>query len=308
MKTKRLAEFLSVFSEVAREGSFSGAARRRGVTPSSVIRQIDTLEASLDANLFLRSTRSLTLTDTGQALLIRARRILGELDDARQEIIAMKDDVDGLLRIACFPTFGRRYVIPVASSLLARYSRLRIDLDLTEHYVDPEAERLDAIICLGEPVDSRLAASRIATETRLLCASPDYLARRPAPSSTKELQDHCLLDNVHGVDLLGWSTVLGAPIKALAIQAVFCCDDIDTLRAAAVAGIGVGYLPDWVVGEDIAAGRLVRILPESAGDPARQTGIYLLHALRQPSTALRVFSDELCRKIGNPPDWASAGP
>ncbi|TKI06592.1 LysR family transcriptional regulator [Martelella alba] len=303
MDNQRLAEFLSVFNEVAREGSFSGAARRRGVTPSSVIRQIDALEASLGATLFIRSTRSLVLTDIGQALLVRARRILGELEDARREITDMQDDVAGSLRIASVPAFGRYYVLPVVSRLLARYSRLRIELDLTERPIDPVDGRLDAAICIGEPGEGGPAAARIAVETRMLCASPSYLARHSAPSSPEELAEHCLLDRMHGVDLLGWASILGAPLAERPVLSVFSCDDIDTLRAAAVAGVGIGYLPDWAVGADIAGGRLVRLMPEYSGQFSRRRGIYLLRAPLPPSGPLRVFTDALRRSIGNPPSW-----
>ena len=117
MQSEKFAEFLGVFVDVAREGSFSGAGRRRGLTPSSIGRQIDMLEEHLESPLFLRSTRLLTLTDAGEALLIRARQILDALADAQQELASMKGEVTGILRVACFPTFGKRYVLPVMGQL-----------------------------------------------------------------------------------------------------------------------------------------------------------------------------------------------
>lgn len=293
MLNERFAEFLGVFSDVARDGSFSGAARRRGITPSSVARQIDALEAQLDTPLFLRSTRLLTLTDAGQVLLLRARRVLDELDDVQQEIASMKGSISGVLRVACFPTFGKRYVIPVVAALSAQYPGLRIELDLTERLADPVAERLDIVIRIGNLADSTLIATRIATQRRVLCASPAYLAAMGTPAGVAELYRHRLLDKLHGTDLLGWSDVIGHPLEHGNLQVAFRCDDFDGLRLAALEGLGIGCLPDWVVGADIRAGNLVQVLPGQAKDARLQTGIHLMRVLAEPAAKVRVFIEAL---------------
>jgi DNA-binding transcriptional LysR family regulator len=307
MQTERFAEYLSVFVDVAREASFSGAGRRRGITPSSIARQIDALEAHLDTALFLRSTRALTLTDAGQTLLVRARRVLDELDDAQQEIASMKGEIRGVLRVACFPTFGKRFVIPVVSALARKYPRLRVELDLTERLADPVAERLDAVIRIGELADSSLIATRIATQRKLLCASASYLEPTPRLADAADLTGHRLIDKLHGADLLGWADVLGRPIEPRSDSAVFRCDDFDALRLAALEGFGIALLPDWVVGEDIRAGRLVHVLPRVSEAPRLQTGIHVLRALAQPAAKLRVFVEALEEFIGTPPVWNCAG-
>jgi DNA-binding transcriptional LysR family regulator len=303
MLTDRFAEYLGIFTDVARESSFSAAARRRGITPSSVARQIDALEAHLDAALFLRSTRVLTLTECGQALLIRARRVLDELDDAQQEIASMKGEVQGVLRIACFPTFGRRYVIPVAAELATRHPSLRVELDLTERLADPVAERLDAVIRIGSLADSNLVATRIAKQTRILCASPAYMQRADVSLSTADdLRAHRLIDKLHGNDLLGWSDLLGQPPGA--DQTVFRCDDFEAMCLAVSAGMGIALLPDWVAGPAIKDGRLVQLLPELSAFSRMQTDIHVLRALAQPAVKLRVFIDALRQHIGAPEIWA----
>ncbi|WP_296948973.1 LysR family transcriptional regulator [uncultured Massilia sp.] len=305
MLTDRFAEYLGIFADVARECSFSGAARRRGITPSSVARQIDALEAHLDTALFLRSTRMLTLTESGEALLVRARRVLDELDDAQQEIASMKGEVQGVLRIACFPTFGRRYVIPVVAGLAERHPALRVELDLTERLADPVAERLDAVIRIGSLADSTLIATRIARQTRLLCASPAYLARRGMPACVPEqLRAHCLIDKLHGNDLLGWADLLGQPIGGG--QAVFRCDDFEAMFLAVSAGMGIALLPDWVAGPAIQEGKLVHLAPESCTLPCMRTDIHLLRALARPAVKLRTFIDALKAHIGAPECWAVA--
>ena len=303
MQSEKFAEFLGVFADVAREGSFSGAGRRRGRTPSSIGRQIDTLEAHLDTPLFLRSTRLLTLTDAGQALLVRARQILDSLDDAQQELASMKGAVTGILRVACFATFGKRYVMPVMGELARRYPELRLELDLTERLADPVAERLDLVIRIGDMADSALIGTRIATQTRVLCASPCYLQRAGRPAAVAELAAHCLIDKLHGADLLGWSDVLGQPARASGTHPVFACDDFEAMRLAAREGLGIGYLPDWVVGPDIKAGHLVQLIPQWSSQAAARTGIHALRALRQPPARVTVFLDALRAHIGFPPNW-----
>jgi len=303
MLADRFAEYLGIFADVARESSFSGAARRRGITPSSVARQIDALEAHLDTALFLRSTRVLTLTEPGQALLIRARRILDELDDAQQEIASMKGEVRGLLRIACFPTFGRRHVIPVIARLAEQHPALQVELDLTERLADPVADRLDAVIRIGELADSTLIGTRIARQTRVLCASPAYLQRsRAALGATDDLRAHRLIDKLHGNDLLRWSDLLGEPLGPG--QAVFRCDDFEAMLLAVEAGMGIALLPDWVAGPAIQQGRLLHVLPQLSAQPCMQTEIHVLRALAQPAVKLRTFIDALKQHIGAPEHWS----
>lgn len=304
MQSEKFAEFLGVFVDVARESSFSAAGRRRGRTPSSIGRQIDALEAHLDTPLFLRSTRHLTLTDAGEALLIRARQILDSLVDVQQELASMKGEVTGILRVACYPTFGKRYVLPVMGELSRQHPELRLELDLTERLADPVAERLDLVIRIGDMSDSTLIGSRIASQTRVLCASPAYLAQQGTPDSLAGLAAHPLIDKLHGSDLLGWADVLGHPTRAGSTAPLFGCDDFEGMRLAAVEGMGIAYLPDWVVGEDIKAGKLQLLFPAWSAQPQAVTGIYALRALRHPPARVTVFLDALRAYIGNPAIWS----
>lgn len=305
MQSEKFAEFLGVFVDVARENSFSGAGRRRGRTPSSVGRQIDALETYLETPLFLRSTRHLTLTDAGEALLIRARQILDSLDDARQELASMKGDVTGILRVACYPTFGKRYVLPVMGQLAREYPDLNVELDLTERIADPVAERLDVVIRIGEMADSTLIGTRIAVQTRVLCASPAYLTRAGVPEALADIAAHRLIDKLHGADLLCWRDVLGHPARGSHSQPVFGCDDFEAMRQAAVEGLGIAYLPDWVAGPDIQAGVLTQVCPEWSEQSTASTGIYALRALRNPPARVSIFMDSLREYIGQPSIWST---
>ncbi|MBS7589962.1 LysR family transcriptional regulator [Ancylobacter defluvii] len=298
------AEYLATFVDVVRAGSFSGAARRRAVTPSAIVRQIDTLEADLGVALLIRSTRALTLTDAGWRLHERALRLLDELADTHAEVSAFDGSVSGTLRIACFPTFGKRYVLPIVAALQAEHPALKVELDLTERLADPVLERLDVVIRMGELTDSTLIATRLAPLTRLLVASPAYLAQAGAPDRLVNLSSHRLLDKLHGADLLGWRDVLDCPAGHAGKGVVtFRSDDFEALRAAAEAGLGIAFLSSWVVGPDVRAGRLVRLRLDEEPWNAEPAGIHLLRALPQASAKVRAFTEALRAGIGSPPVW-----
>ncbi|PZU92034.1 MAG: LysR family transcriptional regulator [Chelatococcus sp.] len=298
------AEFLATFVDVVRAGSFSGAARRRAVAPSAVMRKIDALEQDLGVALLVRSTRALTLTDAGQRLHERALHLLDELADTHAEIAALDGSVSGTLRIACFPTFGKRYVLPVVAALQREHPGLTVDLDLTERLADPVLERLDVVIRMGALTDSTLIATRLAPLRRLLVASPAYLERAGAPDGVAALSAHRLLDKLHGADLLGWQDVLGCPAGQAGKGVVaFRSDDFEALRTAAEAGLGIAFLSSWVVGPDVKAGRLVRLLSDDEAWNVAPDGIYLLRSLRRPSAKVRAFTETLQASIGSPPVW-----
>ncbi len=298
------AAYLSTFVDVVRAGSFSGAARRRAVTPSAVVRQIDALETELGVALLVRSTRALTLTDAGRRLHERAVRLLDEIADTHAEVSAFDGSVSGTLRIACFPTFGKRYVLPVVAALQGAHPELKIELDLTERLADPVLERLDMVVRMGALTDSTLIGTRLAPLTRLLVASPRYLASAGTPANVADLSSHRLVDKLHGADLLGWRDVLGCPAGHAGNGLVtFRSDDFDALRAAAEAGLGLAFLASWVVGPDIRAGKLVRLRLNGETWNEAPAGIYLLRALPHASAKVRAFTEALRAAIGSPPVW-----
>lgn len=299
MDTKVL-EGLDVFVDTVRAGCFSTVARQRGLVASSVARQIDALEAQLQVPLFTRSTRALTPTKAGELLFHRAIRILDDLADTRREVTACEHEVQGVLQISCLPTFGRRYVLPCVSQLIAEHPALRIELDLTERLTDPTTERQDAAIRFGEQPDSKLIATRISTQRYVICVAPSYARAYGIPAHREALRAHRLIDKRHRASALGWRAVLGQHRLA---QTAFVleCDDFESQRAAALAGIGIARLPDWVVGSDIVNGDLLELTVDGITDP--QTGIYLLRALPKQSATLGAFSHRLQDFIGSPPLW-----
>ncbi|ASG21301.1 LysR family transcriptional regulator [Nitrospirillum viridazoti] len=304
MKDPRFAEFVAVFVDVVRAGSFSGAARRRGVTPSAIVRQIDALEHGLGVRVLVRSTRALAMTDAGERLFERGQRLIDDLVDVHAEIAAFDGAIAGVLRIACFPTFGKRYVLPVAGTLMRDHPGLSVELDLTERLADPARDRLDAVIRIGHLADSALIATKLADQSRLAVAAPGYLDRHGTPDGIDDLRGHRLLDKLHGADLLGWADMLGdAGGQPGCGAVVFRSDDFEALRLAALEGMGVAFLPSWVVGPDVRAGHLKRLALDGEPWARDPQGIFLLRALQEPSAKLRAFIDGLRSAIGTPPVW-----
>ncbi|MTJ82941.1 MAG: LysR family transcriptional regulator [Telmatospirillum sp.] len=284
MSLVRYAQSLDLFVAVARARSFSAVARRRGAAPSSVVRRVDALEAELGAPLFLRSTRGLTLTDAGQAMLERASRILDDLVDTRAEIAALAGLPQGTLRVSCLPTFGRRHILPWLPGFLTRHDRLAVEMEFTERLGHPSEDRKDAVIRIGDLPDSGLFATRVGTQRWLACASPAYVAAHGAPEDPAGLSGHRLVDKTRG--MIGcWRPLLGDGVAA-----VLRCDDFEALLQAAEAGIGIAFLPDWVAEESLARGRLRILFHDPAG---RADPIHVLRALARASVPVRLFTDAL---------------
>lgn len=306
MENVKFAEYLAVFVEVCRLGSFSAVARRRSVTHSSIVRQIDALEAGLGVPLLTRSTRALVPTSAGQLVLQRAQPVLDDLVDLRAEVLALTGTVSGVLRIASLPTFGRRYVVPALAALMSEHPELNAELDLTERIADPVTERLDAVIRVGQLADSSLIATRLAPHEIRMIASPHYLDKFGHPNSIAALADHRLLGKMHSSDALGWSRVLGKSNQQLTgVRDVFRCDDFEALREAALFGFGIALLPSWVVGQDIATGSLRRLLATAVDAGTETGGIYVLRALAEPPAKVTAFIASLRTVVGSPPIWDS---
>lgn len=304
MKDARFTEHLTVFADIVRLGSFSAAARARSAAPSSIARQIDALEEAVGAKLFVRSTRMVRLTDAGQLLANRVGPILDSLADVRAEIASLNGTISGVFRIACLPTFGKRYVVPAVEQLMHCHSRLRIEIDLTERLADPVVDRMDAVIRIGNLADSSMIASKIATQKMIVCASPDYLKQIHIPSCTTALESHRLIDKLHGDDLLGWRYVFGHQmLPSMTRQTVFRCDDFEALRDAACRGLGIVRLASWVIWEEIASGRLIPLQLEDEAVDAPEEGIFVLRALAKPSATFQAFVAALRTQIGTPPVW-----
>lgn len=296
---------LSAFVAVAEHRGFAAAARKLGVATSSVTRQVDALEATLGTLLVNRSTRSVTLTDAGARYAEDARRILDELADADRSVSEGEGPPSGLLRVSLPTAFARLHVAPVVPRFLASCPKLSLNLVAADGIVNLAEERIDVAIRLGPLPPSSLIARRLAPHRRIVCASPSYLAARGVPRSPQDLSGHECLAFDYGGGLTTWRFACDGGETTVPIADRLRSNNADVLREAAIGGAGLTMMPSWLVGPDVVAGRLVRVLADWTVDPGSGEGaisaVYL--PSRRGSAKLRTFLDFLVAHFGDPPYW-----
>ncbi|WP_198521660.1 LysR family transcriptional regulator [Rhizobium sullae] len=296
---------LNAFVAVIDHGGFAPAARRLGVAPSSLTRQLNTLEGTLGTLLLNRSTRSVTLTDVGQRYLEDARRILDDLDNADRAVSEAGGPPGGLLRLSIPVAFGRLHVGPALPVFLRRYPDMRLDISLTDAVVNLVEERIDIGIRLGALAPSSLIARKLAPHRRVICASPDYIAEHGAPATPQQLAAHnCLLFDYLSGDS-SWTLTRDGARERVAVSGNLKASGSELLREAAIGGAGLILMPKWLVGADIAQGRLVPVLEGWSVSPGPEEGaiwaVYL--PSRRGSRKVNCLLDFLSDHFGSPPYW-----
>jgi DNA-binding transcriptional LysR family regulator len=286
---------LEAFVDVVRLKSFSAAARRRDLTPSSVARQVSSLEEELGVKLLIRSTRSVTLTEAGCILFERSRQILEEMEDAKRAATLLRDDVRGNVRLACWPTFAKCCVLPHLPSLLEQYPELRVDLDLTERLHEPVLSRTDLVIRIGPLSNSNLLSTSLGSQSSVVVACPAYLERYGAPRTLEECAKHRLIDKRHGTELMGWRALLGEG-RAVTRQRVLQTDDLEAQAEACVEGVGLLFIPSWAVKGRISTGALIKV-KISLIEERSKAEVHLLRNPGTPTATIRAFSDFLRSKV-----------
>ncbi len=293
---------IEAFVRVGESGSFSEAARRLRTSKSAVSRQVSALEAELGARLLHRTTRSLTLTEAERDYLQRASRVLADLEEANQSVTKLQTAPRGKLRVNAPMSFGFLHLAPAIPDFLSRFPEVEIDMVMNDRFVDLVDEGFDVAVRIGNLADSSLVARRLAPIRRALCASPAYLKARGAPTTPDELKQHaCLcysnLSLPHEwrfIDAKGrpWPVEVKGPLTA---------NNGDALRAGAVGGLGLAYLPTFIAGEDLKAGTLETVLDAFVPQDMTLNAVYP-HA-RHLSPKVRAFVDFLASRFGPHPYW-----
>ncbi|QKK16993.1 LysR family transcriptional regulator [Rhizobium indicum] len=297
-------EGIAAFVAVVEAGSVSEAARRLRLSKSVVSERLAELEKSLGGMLLHRTTRKLTLTEDGTVFLGRAARIVREIEEAAADMAERRGTLSGPIRIAAPVTFGRMHLGPVLYPFLAEHPEIELTLDIDDRRVDAASDGYDAIIRNGPIADNRLVAWKLAHSRRLLCASPDYLARQGIPSSLSDLDSHRgIFYTNRGVADWRFQTPEGAIV--VRAKLALGINNGDMLRDAAIAGLGIALLPAFIAGPAIREGRLAEI---DVGHRPEAEFIYMAHPEgRNPSAKLRAIADHLKKSFGDPPYWDPAG-
>jgi len=305
----RFAE-LKTFCIVAACGGFSPAARQLGLATSSVTRLVDALEQRLGVILLNRSTRSVTLTEAGRSYYEDAQRILEQLDAADDAVTDGATGVAGMLRVAAPVTFAAMYIAPFLPGLHERHPRLTLDLRLSDTAVNLIDESIDVAIRIGSiDPQSNLVARRLTGHRRVLCASPGYLTRRGTPQYPAELGQHDCLQFSFADNRRAWRLRRNdgvadvgpedMPVEEIPVNSVVQANNGELLRQAALAGMGVAMLADWLVRADLREGRLVRVLEDYDVNPGpMDVALYALYqANRRGSQKIRAFVDLLSEHL-----------
>ncbi|WP_061138119.1 LysR family transcriptional regulator [Caballeronia fortuita] len=279
-------EELQTFVEVADSGGVSPAARRLGVSKSIVSRRLLRLESDLGVQLLARTTRGSALTEAGATFRDHAARVVAEIDAAR-ETISPAGDLRGRLRIAAPLTFGPTHLSPVLADMARRHPLLHIHTYYSDRMVDLVGEGYDCAIRIGYLPDSNLIAKCVGPIAGKLVASPRYIAAHGAPETPDELLAHEAL--MQGTE--SWRFMDGDKIVTVHPQGRFKADNAVAIVAAAVAGLGLAWLPDGVTDPYVASGELVPIMRRF---PPPTGGIYVVRPPGQhPSAKIRALTDML---------------
>jgi DNA-binding transcriptional LysR family regulator len=297
---------IAAFVALGETGSFVAAARRLARNPTAVSRRVQALEARLGVRLAERSTRSVTLTEAGQAYLERVRPLLDDLKTAELEAAAFaRGEPRGRLRLALPSAFGRLWVSPLLPEFLRAHPQVAIEAQFSNAYVDLLGEGYDLAVRLGSLPDSRLIARKVADRRRMICAAPDYLAQYGVPASPAALAGHACLRFMGKPNPHAWEFLDAEGREHTApVSGPLASDDAEALVEAGVAGLGVVYATDWLVGRELADGRLVRILADWAIPD--EGGVYVVTPSKAglPSKT-RAFADWIAERIGRAP-WRAA--
>jgi len=288
---------VTVFVEVVRLGGFARAAEQLGLTRSAVGKAMARLEARLSTRLFHRTTRVQSLTDDGQIYYEHCLRALAELQAAEGQMESGRHEVRGRLRVSMPVLFGRHCVAPVLLELARQHPALELHLSFSDRPVDVLAEGFDlAIRCGVLGVESAgLRARKLAVQRKRVCASPAYLAAQGQPHSTAELAGHSILQYRRAERINVWQLPdATGRVVDMTLSSRLLFDDLETIADAAASGLGLAWLPEWLVRERLRTGTLVSILDDQPG------AVMECHAL-WPSThmslRLRLAVDALMEQL-----------
>ncbi|WP_269632083.1 LysR family transcriptional regulator [Pelomonas sp. BJYL3] len=290
---------LLAFVRTAECGSFVAAGRELAVSASAVGKAVARLEEELGVRLMHRSTRSVQLTEEGRLFHERCRRILEDLDDARAQLTQASAVPRGRLRVSA-PIVGHHFLMPLVPGFLAAYPEVALDLVFTDRTVDLIEESVDVAIRSGALPDSRLVSRPLNAFRLLLCAAPDYLARRPAPTVVDQLEGHVAVQFRHPNTgkLLDWPLPPGSQDLNARLHTVLACNNVEALKSAALRGVGIACMPDFLVREELADGRLREVLAGAVGTSGRFNAVWA--SSRQLSPRVRCFVDWLAEHLRGP--------
>ena len=288
---------MEAFVRVVEAGSFVAAADRLGISTSSLSRLVADLEQHLGARLLNRTTRRLSLTESGQAYYERCVNLLGDLAEAEALAGQAAAQARGTLRLTCSYSMAEQRVAPAIASFERRYPAVKFELVVSDRIVDLVAEGFDLAIRVGPVGSDRLVARRLGSMHLLLCAAPSYLERHPAPREPADLAHHNALTYAYAASPRLWRfTDAAGSVHEVRVAGTLHANSGDALRAAAIAGLGVICEPDVLLEPAIRRGQLARLLPGYTGGGGDIWAVY--PSRRHLSLKVRLFVDHIAAAFG----------
>lgn len=284
---------LRSFAEAARQRSFARAARALRLSPSAVAKNVARLEQQLGLRLFQRSTRRVTLTQEGEALAERCRRVLDELQELERLTAGAAKMPTGTLRIDVPVTFGKQVVLPLLAGLARQFPALRLDVRLSDQYADVVGSGVDAVVRVGKVAEPGLIARPVAQQQLRVYGSPGYFARKGRPRRPDELERHdCIVfRQPTSGRARPWEFLVGHRARTVHPDARYAVNDGEGLVSAARAGLGLIQVPDVMAAQANAAGELEEALTEFRPRPMPISVVFPTH--RHMPARLRAFIDAL---------------
>ena len=289
-----------VFMAVVDAGSFVAGGQAMGLSRSAAGKAVIRLENRLGARLLNRTTRTLSLTDEGRVFYERGLQILATVDEAEASVAGKSGTPRGVLRLTVPDAFGRLVMLPIIRKYLLAWPEIQIEVSFTDRLADLVEEGFDLAVRIGVTAsDSRLVSRVVATYQALLCAAPSYIAARGEPADLDDLSGHDCLIFMSRQQRQSWRFrgEDGAWVKAQG-RSRLRLDSGEALRDAAVAGLGIAFLPDFLVAEDLAAGRLQQVLPGLAAEEVKILTLYPSKRLLEPR--VRRFIDLMVEELSAP--------
>ncbi len=286
---------LTVFTEVADRGGFAAAARALSLSAPGVTRAVSMLEEHMGTRLFVRTTRSVRLTESGQRFLIDAKRILADLAEAEEAATGAHATPRGDLRVTAPALFGCQYVAPVLADFLECHEEVTAETLFVDRIVNLVEEGLDIAVRIGDLPDSTLTAIRVGSVRRVLCAAPAYIARHGRPSRPEDLAEHRLLHSLAINPSLQWRFLESGRTVAVRIAPRIRLNTNDAAIRLARDGWGITWVMSYQAAEYLSDGSLVPLLEEFELPPIP---IHLLHHEgRLVSAKIRAFVDFLAERL-----------
>ena len=286
---------MSVFLAVAEEAGFAPAARRLGLSPPSVTRAVSELEGRLGAKLLHRTTRSVQLTDAGRRYLADCRRILSAIEEADRQAAGIHATPRGMVTVTASVLFGRMVITPILLDLLDRYPDISLTTLFVDRVVHVVEEGIDVAIRIAELPDSSLAAARVGSVRRVLCAAPAYLDARGRPETPADLTGHEIIDFAAMTPGGEWAFEQGGKVRRFKPLSRLRVNSADTALAAAADGRGITRVLSYMIAPQLDAGRLELVLDDYA-PPA--VPVHVVHKEPgQTSARIRAVVDHLVEHL-----------